>query len=319
MRQPRQRANLLVILRPLMRMLATLVVASFLIFSILALLPGDLAAFLASRSNTKPSEESLAAIRDQFGLNDPLLQRYGDWLAGALRADFGESWLTGAPVADLIAQRIGPTLLLGVSIFLLGSAITFLWGGFAALRPGRLADHALTLLAILGTTLPGFVLGLLAIRVFASGLGWASVIGDGTPRTVALPALIGAIGLSSYWARPFRALVAEALASEWALAARARGLTETRLLFRHALPNALLGFLPFLGIGLAGTLTGTILIETVFSWPGLGAFVIDAIKRRDLPVVQAFAVLAVGFYVTTTALADLAATILSPKMGHAGT
>ncbi len=306
------------LLRPLMRMLATLVVASFLIFSILALLPGDLAAFLASRSNTKPSEESLAAIREQFGLNQPLLHRYGDWLTGALHGDFGESWLTGAPVADLFAQRMGPTLLLGVSIFGLGSAITFLWGGFAALRPGRLVDHTLTILAILGATLPGFVLGLLAIRVFASGLGWASVIGDGTMRTVTLPALVGAIGLSSYWARPFRALVVDALASDWALAARARGLTETRLLFRHALPNALLGFLPFLGVGLAGALTGAILIETVFSWPGLGAFVIDAIKRRDLPIVQAFAVLAVAFYVVTTALADLAARALSPRMQRSG-
>ncbi|WP_421693852.1 ABC transporter permease [Aestuariivirga sp.] len=301
------------VFRALTKMLATLAVASFLIFLVLAVLPGDVSSFLASRSNTRPTEESLHLIREQFGLDQPVLLRYGDWLGNALMGDFGKSWLTGAPVAELISQRIGPTLLLGLSIFMLGSVITFVWGGFAGLKPGRWPDKSLTLMAVLGTTLPSFVLGLLAIRLFANELGWASVIGDGTWRTVLLPAAVGGTGLASYWARPFRGLVAEALASDWALAARARGLGETRLLFRHALPNALLGFLPFLGVGLAGTLTGTILIETVFSWPGLGAFVIDSIKRRDLPVVQAFAVLAVVFFVLTTALADLAARLMSPR------
>ena len=200
-------------MRALTKMLATLAVASVLIFLVLAVLPGDVASFLASRSNTRPTEESLHLIREQFGLDQPVLLRYGNWLGNALMGDFGESWLTGAPVAELIAQRIGPTLLLGLSIFMLGSVITFVWGGFAGLKPGRWPDKSLTLLAILGTTLPSFVLGLLAIRLFANELGWASVIGDGSWRTVLLPAAVGGIGLASYWARPFRGLVAEALAS----------------------------------------------------------------------------------------------------------
>lgn len=299
------------LLKSALAMLATLVVASIIIFAVLALLPGDPAAFLASRENTRPSEASLDAIRHEFGLDLPMPVRYLNWMVAALHGDFGKSWLTGAQVGDLLLQRIGPTLLLGSAIFLIGAATTFLWGGLAGLRPGRLADRGLTLLSVAGTALPSFVLGLLAIRLFASGLGWVPVIGDGTLRTLAMPAIIGGIGLASYWARPFRALVAGVLGSDWVLATRARGVGDGQLLWLQVVPNALVGFLPFLGVGLAGALTGAVMIENVFSWPGLGTFVIDAIRRRDLPIVQAFAMLSVLFYVATTQLADLVGTLLT--------
>lgn len=298
--------------------LATLVVASMVIYLVLAVLPGDPAAFLASRASTRPSPETLALIREQLGLDLPLPVRYLRWLGDALCGDFGQSWLTGASVKDLLEQRIGATVLLGLFLFLSGCLLTFLLGGLAAMKPRGLADWILSALALIGTALPGFVLGLIAIRIFANGLGWASVIGDGTLRTVLLPAAVGGLGLASYWGRPFSNLVGTALASDWALAARARGVSDMRLLWRHAIPNALVGFLPFLGIGLAGTLTGTIMIENVFSWPGLGTFIVDAIKRRDLPVVQAFAMVAVTFYIATTAAADLMFWLLSPRADQTG-
>ncbi|MDH6269560.1 peptide/nickel transport system permease protein [Rhizobium sp. SG_E_25_P2] len=307
-----------VVLARLAGMLATLGVASMVIYLILAVLPGDPAAFLASRASTRASPETLALIREQLGLDQPLPLRYLHWLANALHGDFGRSWLTGASVMDLMGQRIGATALLGVFLFLSGCLLTFVLGGLAALKPRGVADRLLSAQALIGTALPGFVLGLIAIRIFANGLGWASVIGDGTPRTVLPPAAVGGLGLASYWGRPFSSLVGAALASDWALAARARGIGETRLLWRHAIPNALVGFLPFLGIGLAGALTGTIMIENVFSWPGLGAFIVDAIKRRDLPVVQAFAMLAVTFYIATTAAADLMFWLLSPRADQGG-
>ena len=292
--------------------LVTLWVASVLIFLILTILPGDPAALLASRSNVMPTPESLDAIREQFGLNRPLIVRYGAWLFDLARADFGKSWLTGAFVSDLIADRLGATLLLGCSILICGGAISFICGGLAALRPNGSVDHGLKILTVLGTALPSFVLGLLAIRFIAVGLGLAPVLGDGTVRTLSLPCLVGSLGLASYWSRPFRGLVVDALATDWALAARARGNSELRLLFVHAIPVAIIGFLPFVGIGLAGILAGAIMIETVFSWPGLGPFVIDAIKRRDIPVIQAFALLSVSFYVFSTTLTDLVSLAVAP-------
>lgn len=292
--------------------LVTLWVASALIFLVLTILPGDPAALLASRSNVMPTPESLEAIREQFGLNRPLPVRYGEWLLSALQGDLGKSWLTGASVAELIASRIGATLFLGSFILLCGGAISFVWGGLAALKPNGMFDHGLKLLTVIGTALPSFVLGLLAIRFIAVGLGLASVIGDGTLKTLPLPCLVGSIALASYWGRPFRGLVMEALATDWAMAARARGNSEHRLLFVHAIPFAFVGFLPFVGIGLAGILAGSIMIETVFSWPGLGPFVIDAIKRRDIPIVQAFALLSVAFYVVSTTLTDLVSIAATP-------
>lgn len=165
--------------------LVTLWVASILIFFILTVLPGDPAALLASRSNVMPTPESLDAIREQFGLNRSLITRYGTWLLDAVRADFGKSWLTGASVSDLIAGRLSATLLLGSSILVCGGAISFIWGGMAALKPNGKIDHSLKVLTVLGTALPSFVLGLLAIRFIAVGLGLASVLGDGTVRTLA--------------------------------------------------------------------------------------------------------------------------------------
>lgn len=307
-----------VVLARLATMLATLGVASIVIYLVLSVLPGDPAAFLASRSSTRPSPETLALLRQELQLDQPLPLRYLHWLENTLQGDFGRSWLTGASVTDLLGQRIGATVLLGVCLFLSGCLLTFTFGGLAALKPRGMADWLLSAMTLIGTALPGFVLGLIAIRIFANGLGWASVIGDGTLRTVLLPAAVGGLGLASYWGRPFSNLVSAVLASDWALAARARGLGEMRLLWRHAIPNALVAFLPFLGIGLAGALTGTIMIENVFSWPGLGTFIVDAIKRRDLPVVQAFAMLAVSFYIATTAAADLTFWLLSRHSGQTG-
>jgi ABC-type dipeptide/oligopeptide/nickel transport system permease component len=300
------------LIKRLAEALVTLWVASVLIFLILAILPGDPAALLASRSNVMPTPESLAAIRQQYGLGRPLPVRYLDWLCRAAMGDFGRSWLTGADVARLTASRISASLLLGSAILLCGGLLSFAWGGLAALWPNGKIDYGLRALTVIGTALPSFIVGLLAIRFIAVGLGLASVIGDGTLRTLALPCLVGSIGLASYWARPFRSLVAEALTTDWAFAARARGNGGLRLLFVHAIPFALVGFLPFVGIGLAGILAGSIMIETVFSWPGIGPFVIDAIKRRDIPIVQAFALLSVTVYILSTTLTDLIALMAAP-------
>ncbi len=273
---------------------------------------------MVSKGNARPSPEAITALRHELGLDRPLPARYGAWLLSAIQGDFSRSWMTGAPVATLIGQRLGATLFLGTAVLLSGAFGTIAFGGIAAAVPGGIVDHIMRVIAVLGTAIPSFVLGLLAIRFIAVGLGLGSVIGDGTARTIAMPAAVGALGLTAYWVRPFRALVKDALSSDWALVLMARGMDWKALLFFHAIPNALVNFLPFIGIGLAGTLAGSIFIENVFSWPGIGPFVIDAIKRRDLPIVQAFALMTVAFYIASTALTDALSSLLAPSTSRRG-
>ncbi len=293
-------------------MLATLLVASIAVFLLLALMPGDPAALVANRGTTHATPESIEAIRKQLGLDRPLAIQYLDWLGGVVRGDLSESWLTGASVRELLAQRIGASLLLGGSVLAISLIATLVLGGIAGLRPGGVVDSSTRVLATVGTALPSFLLALIAIRVMAVGLGIGTVIGDGTVKTLPLPASVGAIGLTAFWVRPFRSLVVDALASDWALASKARGASNRRLLAAHALPNALVGFLPFLGLGLAGIFAGSLFIENVFSWPGLGPFVVESIKRRDLPVIQGFALITISAYVVTTQITDWVSRRLDP-------
>lgn len=299
--------------RSLAAMLATLFVASIAIFLLLSLMPGDPATYIASRAEVRPDPESIELVRHEFGLDRPLPIQYVDWLSDAVRGDLSRSWLSNAPVRDLIFARMGPSLLLGSSILVLSTFVTTCLGGLAAIAPGGVVDGTTRLVATLGTAIPSYLLALLAIRLFAVQLGVGTIIGDGTLRTLPLPAAVGTLGLTAFWIRPFRSLVADALATDWAIACRARGASNARLLVAHALPNALVGFMPFLGLGLAGVLAGSLLIENVFAWPGVGPFVVDSIKRRDLPVIQGFALITVTFYVVTTHLTDGVSRALDPN------
>ena len=294
-------------------MLATLLVASMVIFALLAVLPGDPAALLANRGGAMVSPESIAAARKELGLDRPLPVRYAAWLGQLLRGDLSTSWATGTPVRELLGERIGPTLLLSGTILVSATLATVMLGGVSGLHPGGVADRATRVLALVGTGVRTFLAGLMALRFLVLGLGWGQIIGDGTVRTLALPSFVGTVGLAAFWVRPFRSLVADGLATEWALACRARGASDWRLLSAHVLPNAVLGFLPLLALGVAGLLAGSVVIEYVFSWPGVGPLVIESIKRRDLPVVQGFAVLSVTFYVVTTELANAVTRALDPN------
>ncbi|MFN8661112.1 MAG: ABC transporter permease [Thermomicrobiales bacterium] len=307
------KATALVIGREIVATLATLLVASVVVFGLFAILPGDPAVLLANRGGNMVTPESIAAARRELGLDRPLPVRYAGWLAGVLRGDLSRSWASGAPVRDLLGQRIGPTLLLGSTVLVSGALLSILLGGLAGLHPNGVIDRATRVLSVTGSGFPAFLLCLMTLRFVVLGLGRGQVIADGTVHTLSLPAAVGALSLTAFWVRPFRALVRDALATDWALACRARGASNQRLLIDHALPNALLGFLPLLGLGLAGVLAGSIVIEYVFSWPGLGPFIIDSIKRRDLPVVQGFALISTAFFVISTQLTNRVSWYLDPN------
>lgn len=293
-------------------MLATLLVASIIVFALLHLFPGDPAAALASRGQRIPTPEAIETARREFGLDRPVVVRYLSWLGDAVRGDLGRSWVTDTPVTERLGGRLPATVLLGVVTFVLGLAITVVVGSLAALAPGGPVDAVSRLVATAGTAIPSFVLALLTIRFVAVELGIGSVITDGSLRTIALPAAVGGVGLAAYWVRPFRSIVLDVLASDWSVVGRARGWSTRRLLAVHVVPNACVAFLPFIGLGLAGIVAGSILVENVFAWPGMGPMVIESIRRRDLPVIQGFALVSTVAYVVSTRVVDLIARLADP-------
>lgn len=299
----------------LLQALLTAVGASLLVWALLPLTPGDPALrVLLARGVDDPTPHQIAVTRAELGLDRPLTVQYADFLHGAIRGDLGDSYQTGQPILSEIARVLPATALLaGVSLGLaLLAAVPA--GLIAAAWAGRWPDGVLRVLALIGSATPGFLLGLLILYVAALGLDWAKVIADGTIANVWAPAIALATPIASVWSRLLRASLLEALGSRYVLVARARGASRVRVLIRHALPNAALPFLSAVGLGVGALLGGAVIVEAVFSWPGLGSYVLKAIGARDLVAVQAFAAVSALIYVVTSLLVDVAGSLLDPRI-----
>lgn len=295
--------------------LLTALGASLLVWALLPLAPGDPALrVLISRGVTEPTPREVAAQRAELGLDRPLVEQYGDFLLGAVRGDLGNSYQSGQPVVGEIAAVLPATALLaGVALALaLLAAIpaALIAAGWAGRRP----DGVLRAISLLGSAIPEFLIGLVILYVAALGLDWIDVVADGTIASVWAPAIALAIPTAAIWSRLLRASLLEALGSRYILVARARGASRVRVLVRHALPNAALPFLTAIGLGVGALLGGAVIVERVFSWPGLGSYVLTAISARDLAVVQGFAAVSALIFVTTSLLVDLAGTLLDPRI-----
>jgi glutathione transport system permease protein len=296
---------------------AALLVASTFVFSLSSLYPGDPAETVLAREGRFPTPAAVEAKRAELGLDRPLLERYTDWLGGAVHGDLGRSWTTNASVSELIAGRVRATVLLAGVALALAVLVVIVAASVSALSQGRFIDEFGRVLAIAGIALPSFVLGLLVLQYLVLGVGIGKVIGDGTIGSVWLPASVLAFSLVCAWLRPLRALIVEALQSPAVLVARARGAGTLRVLAVHAVPNALVGFLPLVGLGVGSLIAGAVVVETVFSWPGLGQLSVDFAQRRDVPVIQAFTLFATAAYILASRGAALAAALLDPRLAIA--
>lgn len=295
--------------------LLTALGASLLVWALLPLTPGDPALrVLLARGAVDPTPREVAAQRAELGLDRPLHEQYADFLAGAVRGDLGTSYASGRPIVDEIATVLPATALLAAVALALALVLALPAALVAAAWAGRWPDAVLRALALVGSATPGFLLGLVILYLAALGLGWAAVVADGTPAGVWAPAVALAIPIAAVWSRLLRASLLEALGSHYALVARARGAARVRVLVRHALPNAALPFLTAVGLGVGALLGGAVIVEAVFSWPGLGTYVVKAIGARDLPAVQGFAAISALIFVTTSLLVDLAGTLLDPRI-----
>lgn len=293
----------------------TLLVASIIIWLLLLFAPGDPAAgVLRARGILEPDPVEVTAMRAELGLDGNPVVRYVEWLVAAIQGDFGASWKSGKPVMEEFGTRLPATLRLTFSAMLIGVVLALVIGIASAAAPRRRLDRVGRVVSLAMVIAPGFLVGLLILNVFVLKLGLGVIISDGTWRTVGWPAITLALGAAGYWARILRASILEAQSSAFMLVCRARGVSPTRQMLVHAVPNAAGPFLTVVGLGAAGLIGGAPIIESVFTWPGVGGFTVQAINARNQPVIAGFTMIAVLIYVVASLVIDLALSLIDPRL-----
>ena len=293
---------------------------SIISFTLLNLAPGDPAySILRDRQEgQEPSREDILALRKKLRLDDPVVVRYGRWLLGAVQGDLGVSYRGGQPIMRELRQRLPATLLLAGTSLALAVLLGTPLGIAAALHRGSLTDGLSRLLALLGAAVPSYVLALLLMLFFAVKLNWLPAIGYGSPKNLILPAIALAAGSSAQLMRLARASMLEVLQQDYVRTARAKGLNERVVIGVHALKNALLPVVTVLGITLGHLLGGTVIVESIFSWPGVGKYAVDAIFLRDYPVIQGFVLYMGLIFLLVNLAVDLSYRWLDPRLHFGG-
>ncbi len=283
-------------------------------FGLLAAAPGDPAQrVLQARGVVEPTPAQEAAVRVELGLDRGLPLRFWDWFTGVLQGDLGLSCRTGRPVMDEFAERLPATLILTGTAFALAVVLSLGLGLLAALRAGGPVDHTVRAVTLVGLVTPGFLFGIVLLDLVVVRLGYGRIIADGTWATVFPPALTLALGAAATWARVLRATLLEAGSASYLAVSTARGASPWRLLFVHRLPNALPPYLTLVALGIAALLGGAPVIESVFTWPGVGRYTVEAIDARDMPVVVGFTICAILAYVVMSLVVDALIALIDPR------
>ena len=299
------------ILRRLVLTLPVLFGVATLVFSLIHLVPGDPAQAMLGDG---ASPEDIAQLRTRLGLDRPLTEQYARYLRGLVRGDLGTSLRTQQPVTTQIAERLPATAELASAAMLVAVALALPLGLIAAVWRGTWVDQSAMGLALVGISVPGFWLGPLLALIFSVELGWLPVSGRGSFAHLVLPAITLGSALAAILARMTRASVLEELREQYVVAARARGVSRVRAVVVHALRNSLIPVVTILGLQLGAVLTGSIITETIFSWPGVGRLLIQSINFRDYPMVQGCILLIAVTYVTMNLVTDLVYGWLDPRI-----
>ena len=305
----------------LTRLVLTVLAVTFATFMLTNVLPGDAVNALIP-IDAQQDQEFVEQIREEWGLNDPLIVRYGRWLGDAVQGDLGRSLVTGQPVTDEITHRLPITLEIMVVTVGLSLLVAVPLGAFTGYQEGRRADRVFSGLAQAGLSLPSFVTALILIYVFALKLQWFPAVGwnrlsngiGPNLKTVALPALALAITEIAVYTRLLRSDMIVTLKENYILSARAKGLTDRFILFRHGLRPSLLTLVTVVGLNIAALLGGVLVIEYLFAIPGIGKRLFSAIQQRDFMMVQAITILITVFYVVVNTITDLTYMVVDPRI-----
>ena len=301
------------IIRRLLLSIPTLFGVLVVAFLLLYVAPGDpVMAMVGERAD----EATIARLRQELRLNDPLPVQFGHYLSGIVRGDLGKSYITNRPIKQDILERFPKTLQLAGAAMLLATVLGITLGVLSGRSPGSAIDRFGLAIAYLGISFPVYWVGLLLILLFAVTLHWLPPSGFGGIRYLALPAL--ALGMRSiaFLARMTRSAMLDALGADYVRTARAKGLSEFVVVARHALRNAMIPIITVLGLDFGAYLTGSILTETIFSWPGLGRYVVNAIARRDLPAIQGSVLFLSAVFVLVNLITDVAYAKADPRVSY---
>ncbi|MFN8483744.1 MAG: ABC transporter permease [Anaerolineae bacterium] len=317
------------ILRRVLQAIPLVLGITILVFALVHAAPGSPLAQFEFNPNIKP--EDIARIRANLGLDRPLYEQYLRWVWGMARGDFGISMITGRPVIERIGERIGNTLILSAAALLIALVISVPIGVYSAVRRGKLFDHTATILSTAGQAIPAFWLGLVCILLFAvefkewglpsfpSGgiisTGKAFNFGDMLWHLV-LPATVLAIGFIAAWSRYIRSSMLEAMGQDYVRTAQAKGLADYKVIFGHALRNGLIPFVTLIGLALPLLFSGALIIEVIFSWPGIGRLAYDAATERDYTTIMGLVTITAVIVIIGNLVADIAYGILDPRIRY---
>ncbi len=298
----------------LIQLVFVLFILSLVIFILMKLAPGDPVLTLLHADEMSITQADEAALREELGFDQPVLVQYGKWMLGLIRLDLGTSYLKGRPVLDELLDKLPATIQLTASGLAVMVAIALPLGLIASRYPNRWPDHVSRILALVGASIPSFWMGLLLIYLFSLKLGWLPTSGKGSFAHMILPSITLGFAMAAVYARLLRSGLLDSLSQDYIKAARARGLAERRILMGHALRAALLPVITVFGVSFGNLLAGSVVIETLFAWPGLGSLALEAIFERDYPIIQGY-VLATGlFVVVVNLLVDLSYSLLDPRI-----
>lgn len=300
-------------IKRILQTIPLMLVISILVFLFIHMIPGDPARTMAGLD---AEQSEVEAIREEYGLNDPLIVQYVNYMKGLFTGDLGRSLKSDTPVAELIVDRMQNTLKLVFAGILWAPVLGIFIGVISAIKRGKALDHVCMLVAITGLSAPGFWLGLMGIQIFSVQLGWLPSGGLDSWTGYILPSFTMGCGIMAVLARYSRSSMLETLREDYVRTARAKGQKEFLVMFLHAFRNSLIQVITILGLQIGGLLSGSVLTETVFSIPGMGRLLVDSIAFRDYPVIQGLLMLFAFQYVIINLIVDLLYGVINPKIRY---
>lgn len=311
MRSKRMRRS---IVRRVLQFIPVLLGITFLAFLLIYLSPSDPVSVRMSAGGISVSPEIMESMRRSMGLDRPLLIQYGDWLWNILHGNMGKSYITDADVLDQILKALPYTLKMAGASLLLTLCISIPVGILTAAMQNSKFDYVVRVMAFVGNALPNFIIALCLMFIFSYRLGWIPVLATTKPIGLILPALTLALVMSFRYIRQIRAAMLDELGKGYVVGLRSRGLSETTILYKNVLKNIMVTVITLTGISLGSLLGGTVIVETVFTWPGLGSLIMEGISQRDYPVVQAVIVWMASAFMVVNLLTDISYTVFNPKI-----
>ena len=303
--------------RRILQTVPTVLAVVLLIFVLFSVIPGSIISSMSDDGRGPMDVQVMERMKKELGLDDPVHIRFTNYLGKLARGDLGTSFRTREPVTSMLVKRMWPTLQLIFAAMLLAIVIGIPLGFIAALRPGGIIDMASMVVAVSGLSMPKFWLGLLLMYLFALTLGWLPSFGYGEGKYLILPAVTLGVSPMALLARTTRAAVLEIMTADFVRTARSKGMSETRVVKWHVMRNALVLILTTIGLQFGALMGQAVVVEKLFSWPGIGSLLVDSVQQRDIPTVQGAILFAVLFFLIINMLVDLLYVVIDPRIKYA--